>query len=832
MPKKKSKGSSKNNKKQNIKERSLVEEMRDSYLDYAMSVIVQRALPDVRDGLKPVHRRILYTMHGMGLSSGGRYRKSAAVVGDVLGKYHPHGDSSVYDAMARLAQDFNVRYTLVDGQGNFGSIDGDSPAAMRYTEAKMTSLSGAMLEDINKETVDWRDNYDGTRQEPVVLPAAVPQLLLNGTVGIAVGMATNIPPHNLNEVVDACIHLVDNKKATVEDLMEYVKGPDFPTGGNIYNKKGMLEAYSQGKGPIVMRGKAEIKEPTKKEKKYIKNSYVEVSEIPYQVNKSKLIEKIADLVQAGKLDGVRDIRDESDRTGLRIVVELKKSAQGQKTLNKLYKYTELQKTFHLNMIALVDGIQPQLLNLKEVLEKYLEHKFEIVKKRTEYDLRQAKDRAHILEGLKKALDSIDKVIQTIKKSKDRQDAHKNLKSKFKFSDRQSTAILDMRLHNLANLERQKIEDELKEKKALIKKLESLLKSKAKMSTQVKKELKEAKEKYGDERRTKVYVTKAGSFSQEDLIPKEDTIISMTEGGYIKRVSPSSYKTQQRGGKGIIGMNTRGDDVVSHFLYASTHDRLLFFTNKGRVFQTIVYELPSSTRTARGKSVANFLELPSDEQVTTILPVRVENGKKKTTQQDGFMVMVTKNGIVKKTPLEDFENVRRSGLIALRLKKGDTLNWVGVSSGNDEIMLVTKNGQSIRFSEKDVRPMSRLASGVKGINLKEGDEVVGTDIIKKEDKKNDMLVVLANGYGKRTKLSLFKKQKRGGSGVKAANVTKKTGEIVSMRILRDQEELVVVSTKGQVIKVKISKVSKLGRATQGVRIMKLSKDDLVASVAII
>ncbi|MDX1608446.1 MAG: DNA topoisomerase (ATP-hydrolyzing), partial [Candidatus Spechtbacterales bacterium] len=596
----------KKNKKDNIQPRELVDDMRESYLDYAMSVIVARALPDVRDGLKPVHRRILYAMQEMGLTSGSRPRKSAAVVGEVLGKYHPHGDQAVYDSMVRMSQDFSMRYPMVLGQGNFGSIDGDGAAAMRYTEAKMTRLAGAMLEDINKDTVDWMDNYDGTRQEPKVLPAALPQLLLNGTVGIAVGMATNIPPHNLTEVVDACIHLIDNKKATVEDLMEYVQGPDFPTGGMIYNKKAILEAYSQGKGSIVMRAKAEIKEPGKRSR--MKNEYIEISEIPYQVNKATLIEKMAQLVHDDKLTGVRDIRDESDRDGLRVIVELKRDAQGQKTLNKLYKFTELQKKFHLNMIALVDGIQPQVLNLKEVLEKYLDHRFEVIKRRTEYDLRVAKARAHILEGLKKALDNIDKVINTIKKSKDRPDAHKNLKKTFKFSDKQATAILDMRLHNLANLERQKIEDELKEKQELIKGYELLLSSKRRMWTQIKKELKDVKEKYGDERRTKVYVTSAGSFSEEDLVPKEDTFISMTEGGYIKRVSPKSYKVQHRGGRGIIGMETRGDDVVSHFLSASTHDRLLFFTNKGRVFQTLAYEIPSSTRTARGKALVNFLDL--------------------------------------------------------------------------------------------------------------------------------------------------------------------------------------------------------------------------------
>ncbi|MEX0869834.1 MAG: DNA gyrase subunit A [Candidatus Spechtbacterales bacterium] len=811
--------------KDNTQKRELVTEMQDSYLDYAMSVIVARALPDVRDGLKPVHRRILYTMHEMGLSSGSRYRKSAAVVGDVLGKYHPHGDAAVYDTMARLAQDFNMRYPLVDGQGNFGSIDGDSPAAMRYTEAKMTRLSGLMLEDIHKDTVDWRDNYDGTKQEPVVLPAALPHLLLNGTVGIAVGMATNIPPHNLTEVVDASVYLIDNRKAQVEDLTQFIKGPDFPTGGNIYDKKAIAEAYGQGKGAILARGKAEIKEPGAKES--IKNEYIEITEIPYQVNKSTLIERMAQLVQDGKLDGVKDIRDESDRNGLRIIIELKRDSQGQKTLNKLYKFTELQKKFHLNMLALVDGIQPQVLNLKEVLEKYLEHRFLVVKRRIEYDLRIAKDRAHILEGLKKALDNIDKVIETIKKSKDRSDAHKNLMTKFKFSERQTNAILDMRLQNLANLERQKINDELKEKRDLIKGYEALLASDRKMWTQIKKELVSVRETYGDERKTKVYATAPGSFSEEDLIVKEETIVSMTKDGYIKRVSPASYRVQHRGGRGIIGMETRGEDVVSHFISASTHDRLLFFTNKGRVFQTLAYEIPQSTRTARGKALANFLDLPKEELVTTIVPL--DRGK--ASEGNGhFLVMATKKGVIKKTPLEDFENVRKSGLIALRLKKDDTLQWVGVSHGKDEIILVTKTGQSIRFSEKDARSMSRTAAGVRGITLKGSDEVIGTDIISSSDKNKNIFIVTGMGYGKTTALSMFKQQKRGGAGIKAAKIGDKTGDIVSMRVIREEEEIIVISAKGHVIRISLSNVPKLGRATQGVRIMKLANDDRVASIA--
>ena len=814
--------------KQNIQPRPLVSEMQESYLSYAMSVIMARALPDVRDGLKPVHRRILYTMHRMGLNSSSRFRKSAAITGETMGKYHPHGNAAIYDAIARMAQNFSMRYPLIWGQGNFGSIDGDNPAAERYTEAKLMPISSLMLEDIDKDTVGWMDNYDGEHKEPRVLPAALPQLLLNGTLGIAVGMATNIPPHNLAEVIDATIQLIDKPKSTVEDLMQFIKGPDFPTGGMIYNKKAILEAYGQGKGPIVIRGRAEVKEPTAKSK--IKGTYIEITEIPYQVNKATLIEKIAALVYADKLDSVRDIRDESDRENqVRIIIELKRDSQPKKTLNKLYKFTELQKTFHLNMTALVGGVQPQVLNLKEVLEKYIEHKREVVRRRTQYDLNQAKERAHILEGLKKALDNIDRVIATIKKSKDRIEAHKNLKSTFKFTDRQTTAILDMRLHSLANLERKKVDDELREKRAFIKECEELLKSDARMKTQIKKELNDVKDKYADERRTKVNIGSVGQFSEEDLIPKEETIISMTRDGYIKRVAPSAYKVQHRGGKGIIGMETRSDDVVEHFLSASTHDRLLFFTNQGRVFQALAYEIPPSTRTGRGKALVNFLELQKNEEVNTIIPLT--RGEKSRIKEGNFLIMVTKNGIVKKTPAKDFENVRRSGLIAIRLKKNDKLNWVGISGGFDDVILNTKNGQSIRFLEKDVRPMGRSASGVRGIALKDGDEVVSSDIVS-DDKDKDLLVVMANGYGKRTALNLFKKQKRGGSGIKAAKVTGKTGEVVGVSVIKDTEELIVISKKGQVIRVLIKKISRLGRATQGVRIMALKAGDKIASVVFV
>lgn len=813
-----------------IEKRRLVQEMRESYLDYAMSVIVARALPDVRDGLKPVQRRILYTMHEMGLNSTSRFRKSAAVVGDVLGKYHPHSDDAVYDAMARLAQDFNMRYPLVWGQGNFGSIDGDLPAAMRYTESKMMRLSRFMLVDIEKETVGFRENYDNTRKEPTVLPSAVPQLLLNGSLGIAVGMATNIPPHNLKEVIDATVHLVDHKNASVEDLMQFVQGPDFPTGGNIYSKKDILAAYSQGKGPIVIRGVAEVKEPGKRSS--IKSDYIQITEIPYQVNKATLIENMANLATEGRIEGIKDIRDESDRKGLRVIIELKRDAQPQKILNSLYKFTDLQKTFHLNMIALVDGIQPQLLNLKEVLEYYLKHKFIIVRKRIEYDLKQAQARAHILEGLKKALDKIDAVIKCIRASKDRADAHKNLCKKFKFTDLQAAAILDMRLQNLANLERQKIEDELKEKLALIKDYQILLKDEKKMAALIKKELIEARDTFSDERRTKVYASSVHQFKDEDLIPKEETVISLTRDDYIKRVSPSLYKAQNRGGKGIIGMETRGDDVVETFLFASTHDRLLFFTNKGRVFQTIAYEIPSSNRTGRGKSIANFLNLQKEESVTAVIPLDRNGDEKGPNKDSQFMIMVTKNGVIKKTNMQNFENVRQNGLIAINLKGNDTLDWVGVSSGKDSILLTSQKGQSIHFSENDVRNMGRTASGVKGINLKQGDCVISMAIIGEAEKKNSVLFVSQNGYGKRTAVSLFKIQKRGGSGVKSANVSTKTGPLVCANLVKQEEELIAISTKGQVIRTLLKSVSKLGRSTQGVRVMKMDRGDKVASVVIV
>lgn len=817
-----------------VEVKAITEEMSESYLDYAMSVIVSRALPDVRDGLKPVHRRILYTMHGMGLRHNVKFRKSAAVVGDVLGKYHPHGDSAVYDSMARMAQNFSLRYPLVNGQGNWGSVDGDAPAAMRYTEARMAKIAEEMLRDIDKDTVAWTDNYDATRKEPRVLPSAVPQLLMNGTMGIAVGMATNIPPHNVSELIDALLYLADNPKATTPDLLKFIKGPDFPTGGIVFGKKSLREAYAQGRGPMVMRGVVEIKEASERTgSRGSTDSIIEITEIPYQVNKSTLIEKMADLVKEGRIEGIKDIRDESDKDGMSIIIELKRDAYPQKILNSLYKFTELQKTFHLNMLALVDGIQPQVLSISDVLEKYLEHRREVVRRRIEFDLARAKERVHILEGLKKALDEIDAVIRAIRASRDREDAHKNLVKKFKFSAEQATAILEMRLSTLANLERKKIDDELTAKRKIIRELILLLKDKKAFIKVIKDEFISVKETYGDKRRTKIVTQNAEDIEDEDLIPKEETIISLTRGGYIKRVSPSAYKIQKRGGKGIIGMETKGDDVVEHFLYTSTHDRILFFTNQGKVYQTVAYEIPKSTRIGRGRALVNFLDLTRDDFVTAVLPLAragsesLEEETKDKRLPPKFLIMATKYGIIKKTLIEDFKNVRKSGLGAIHLKKGDALKWVGVSYGKNDIVLVTVNGQGIRFKESDVRPMGRTASGVKAISLKGDDEIISMIVVHPDLKH--ILLVSENGFGKRTAVSLFKTQKRGGSGVKAAKISDKTGKLVSaLSIGEGQDELIAVSQKGIVIRTQLKSISILGRVTQGVKIMRLSSGDKVAS----
>ncbi len=803
-----------------IEKREITDELKESYIDYAMSVIVSRALPDVRDGMKPVHRRILWDMWDSGLTHLAKFRKSANVIGQVLARYHPHGDVAVYEALVRMAQDFSLRYPLVNGQGNFGSIDGDSAAAYRYTEAKLSKIAEELLLDIEKDTVDWRPNYDGTRDEPTVMPAKLPNLLLNGSVGIAVGMATSIPPHNLNEVIDATLYLADNGDATSEDMMKFVKGPDFPTGGIIFDEKAIRAAYVSGRGGITTRAKAEITERKNKQFDIV------ITEIPYQVNKSELIKKIAELVQEKKIEGIRDLRDESDREGMRIVVELKNDVPPQKILNQLYERTDLQKDFHLNVIALADGIQPQLLSIKEILAYYLEHRKSVIKRKTQFDLKKAEERAHILMGLHKALGVIDKVIATIKRSDDKEDAHKNLVKLFKLSDIQANAILEMKLQTLAALERKKIEDELKEKEDLIKELNLILKSPAKILKIIKDELVELKQKYGDERRTKVVPTGLKAFNEEDLIANEDAIVTFSAGGYVKRLPPGTFKAQKRGGKGLIGSEVAEDDFLAHFFGAKTHDNVLFFTDKGRVFQTKVYEIPQASRTSKGKAIHNFLELPTDENVSAI----VNYGSKRQAGDDKFLVMVTKNGLVKKTALEDFENIRRTGIIGISLKKGDLLKWVKLSSGKDQVIITTKLGQSIRFKETQARPMGRGAAGVRAIRLRKGDEVAAFDIIKSD--VGSLLVVMENGFGKHTLLKEYKVQNRGGSGIRTAKITPKTGPLVSAHIIGIEGELFALSAKGQVIRTKLESVRETGRDAQGVRIMNLNAGDRLAGTLII
>ncbi len=803
----------------------IVEEMKDSYLKYAMSVIIARALPDVRDGLKPVHRRILFAMHEMGLTHSAKSKKSANVVGEVLGKYHPHGDTAVYDSMVRMAQNFSLRYPLIEGQGNFGSIDGDSAAAMRYTEARMSSIASEMLRDIEKETVGFIPNYDGSKVEPIVLPAAIPQLLLNGTEGIAVGMATKIPPHNLNEIIDATLHVFSHPRATVEDLTEYVKGPDFPTGGIIFNKKEILQAYQTGKGGVVNRGEAEITERKSGDWQIIVNS------IPYQVNKSELIIKMAELVQEKKIDGIRDIRDESDKEGLRIAIDLKRDAYPQKILNSLYKHTDLERAYHFNMVALIDGIQPQTLSLKTIIEEFIKHRRIITEKRARFDLARAEDREHILLGLKIALDHIDAIIKTIKQSKDKEEAHKNLITKFKLSEKQSTAILEMRLSALAGLERQKIEDELKEKQRLIKELRALLKDPKKIDEVIKNELQEIKKKYGDERKTKVIAGAAKIISNEDLVPEEETILILTQGGYVKRIRPDEYRVQRRGGKGVIGVTTKEEDVALEFITGNTHDDLLFFTNLGKVYQTKMYEIPEGTRQSKGKAIANFLSLNGEEQVTSVLSMI--SGKKAKTDDKRFVLLQTQKGTIKKVEAKDFEDVRRSGIKAINLEKGDTLRWASIVRPGDEIILSTKLGQAIRFKEKDARAMGRSAKGVRAMKIKKNDEVVGMNVIQKIATKVEILSVSELGYGKKTAVAQYRIQKRGGSGIKTFKVTPKTDSLISVQVIDEEAtEIITISQKGQVIRAPLNQIPSLSRATQGVRLMKMDSGDKVASITLL
>lgn len=803
----------------NVISRSITTEMRESYLDYAMSVITARALPDVRDGLKPVHRRILFAMHDAGLTVTAKTRKSATVVGDVLGKYHPHGDASVYDAMVKMAQDFSMRYPLIIGQGNFGSIDGDDAAAYRYTEAKMSRLAGEMLKDIEKETVTFVPNYDNTKQEPVVLPTGIPNLLLNGTLGIAVGMATNIPPHNLREVCNATMHLIDEPEATTEDLLQYVQGPDFPTGCIAFNQKDIAHAYASGRGPVVVRGDAEIVEGKKGDYQII------ITSIPYRVVKSDLLTKIADMVHEKKLEGIRDIRDESTRD-IRVVIELKNNANPQTVLNYLYKHSQLEETFHYNVVALVDGV-PQTLGLKSLLEHFISHRKEVVTRRTKYDLARAEEREHILLGLLKAIDIIDEIIKLIKKSQSVDDARNGLVNKFKFSLIQAQAILDMRLQRLAALERKRLQDELDELQKLIAELKALLASPKKMMALIKKELQEVMEKYGDDRRTKIVKRAAKILSPEDLVADEESVLVLTSGGYIKRTNPSEYKKQKRGGVGVVDLDTKDEDFVTQFVTASTHQDLLFFSDKGKAYQLKMYDVPEGKRATKGKSIMNFLSLETDEQITSVLAVPKEVKASEVLS----LMMATKDGTVKKTSAEQFKEVRRSGLLAISLDKGDSLICAQFVRKGDDVMVTTSQGQSIRFEEADVREMGRQAAGVRGINLGKDDHVVGAGVIPKDSKGATLLVVSSTGYGKKTDLKEYKTQGRGGSGIKTMSITDKTKELVGAAVILGEGELVAMSKKSQTIRTDLKEIPSLSRATQGVRIMKMREGDSVASFVV-
>lgn len=864
----------------------IVEEMRRAYLDYAMSVIVDRALPDVRDGLKPVHRRIMYAMNEIGLTYQAKYRKSATVVGEVLGKYHPHGDGPVYGAMVRLAQNFAMRYMLVDGQGNFGSVDGDPAAAMRYTEARLAKISKEILADIDKNTVNFIPNFDGTRQEPLVLPSKIPNLLANGGSGIAVGMATNIPPHNLNELIDALIYMIGKSKpiekiikelsktapvdvvaqevdgevniatpatleekpdetvdttevfekarrfyfesnTTVEDLIQIIKGPDFPTGGSIYDQAEIIQAYATGKGRVVMRAKLETEEERNGRISII------VNEIPYQVNKAQLVSRIADLVKEKKLEGISDLRDESDRKGMRVVIELKRDARPQQVINFLYKHTPLQLAFNVNLVALVDGV-PQTLSLKTILEEFVKHRLEVVTRRTEFELEAAKRRAHILEGLKIALDHLDEVIQTIRTSADSETARTNLMTKFGLSEIQATAILDMQLRRLAALERKKLEDEYIEVKKLINHLESLLADRNKILGVIKDELIEIKKDYGDPRRTRVYPQPIGEFNEEDLIPKEQQIITITETGYIKRSPTSTFRTQNRGGRGVAGMTMKEEDTISQILSASTHDNILFFTNKGRVYQLKVYDLPEGSRQSKGQAIINLINIEQGEQVTTILtyspPKRAASSAlhPKQASDGSFLFLTTRGGTVKKTALKEFENIRRNGIIAIKLTGKDELKWVKLTSGRDDIIIATSKGMSIKFSESDARPMGRDTMGVMGIRLGKDDQVISMDIA---DPKQYLLTVSERGFGKKSSIADWPIQKRGGVGVKCAEVKEKNGKIVAAMVVgKEDKDLIITSRAGQVIKLPIKDVPVLQRQTQGVILIRLARtDDSVAAV---
>jgi DNA gyrase subunit A len=799
---------------------SIAKEMRESYIDYAMSVITTRALPDIRDGLKPVHRRILFAMHKNGVTFAAKPNKSARIVGDVIGKYHPHGDTAVYEAMVKLTQDFSTRYPLVIGQGNFGSIDGDSAAAMRYTEAKMSRLSGELLADLEKDTVDFRSNYDGREREPSVLPAAVPLILLNGTLGIAVGMATKIAPHNLGEIVDATNHLIENPTATTEDLFQFVKGPDFPLGGVAFADEGLRNAFTTGKGGIVVRGEAEIIESKGDQFQII------ITSIPYQVLKSSLIENIADLVRDKKLEGIRGLRDESTRD-IRVVIELKTGVHPQKVLNFLYKHTELESTFHYNMIAIVDGT-PQTLSLKSILTEFIKHRNIVVIRRTQFDLNKAQAREHILLGLKKALDHIDEIIKLIRASKDTPEAHANLVKKFSFSDLQATAILEMKLQRLAGLERKKIEDELSEIQKLIEKLKDLLASPKKILKVISDELLAIKEKYGDARRTKIISGPVKNLTAEDLIPDTESVLVYTSGGYVKRTDPLEYRSQKRGGVGVVDLDTKDEDFVTILLNTSTHSDLLFFTDKGKAYQIKMYDLPEGRRATRGKSIMNFLQIEAGEKITSILPM-----PKEIKSESLFLLMVTKNGTVKKSSADNFKDVRRNGLIAIRLEDGDELLSAMFTKAGDDVICATREGQSIRFGESDIREMGRTAAGVIGMKLSKGDYLINADVISEKMNNPQFLVMSENGYGKKTPLDEYKTQKRGGSGIKTMNLTDKTGKLAIGKVVTDDMvELIAMSKKSQVLKTELNTIPSLSRSTQGVRIIKPREGDELASLTCI
>jgi DNA gyrase subunit A len=804
-----------------IRQIDIENEMKVAYMDYAMSVIVARALPDARDGLKPVHRRILYAMHDMGMRPTAPYKKSARIVGEVLGKYHPHGDVAVYDAMARLAQDFSMRYPLVDGQGNFGSIDGDSPAAMRYTEARLARIAEEMLVDIDKETINWIDNFDGSLKEPEVLPARLPNLLLNGTSGIAVGMATNIPPHNLAEVCGAIAYLIDHydeyDDIAVEDLMQFVKGPDFPTGGLILGREGIEAAYGSGKGRVVMRAVAHIEEMKGNRHRIL------VSEIPYQVNKAALIEKIAELVRADRIKDIADLRDESDRHGMAITIELKRGAQPNKVLNQLYKYTPLQTTFGVNMLALVDG-EPRILPLKRALQVYIEHRREVITRRSRFDLEKARQRAHILEGLRIALSNLDAVIQTIRQSPDAESARDRLIKRFKLSEAQAQAILDMQLRRLAALERQKIEEEYAEVMKTIAYLEDLLANPHKILLLIKDDLLDLKAKYGDERRTRIMADAREEFEEEDLIAREEVLISITQRGYVKRVSTDTYRAQTRGGRGVTGMTTREEDAVQFFFSASTLDTILYFTDKGKVYSEKAHRVPDAGRAAKGIPIINLINLDVAERVTAAVAVP-------TFEKAEYLIMVTRQGKIKRADLAEFESVRPSGLIALSLDEGDELGWVKLTEGDDEVLIVTQQGQAIRFKESEVRPMGRAASGVMAIRLSDGDQVAAMDLA---DPTGDLLVITTKGYAKRTPLSEYSTQGRHGGGI--VTLSKKsldvTGFITDAHVVNNGDEITLISAEGMALRTEVNQIPTMGRSTRGSTVMRMKQGDTVASVALL